>query len=63
MKSHCATVKMKMKAIDQYNPERVVVYQDRKNSNRTLDTFQFFIAFLGVKHSSTVQSRNVVIRW
>ena len=59
MKSHCVTVKMKMKAIDQYNPARLVVYQDRNNSNRTLDMFQFFIAYVGVKASNTVQSRNV----
>ena len=60
MKSHCVTVKMKMIAIDQYNSERVVVYQDRNNSNRTLDMFQFFIAFLGVKVSNTMQSRTDV---
>ena len=48
---------MKMKAIDQYNSERLVVYQDRNNSNRTLDMFQFFMAFLRVKVSNTVQSR------
>ena len=40
---------MKMKAIEQYNSEELVVYQDRNNSNRTLDMFQFFIAFLGIK--------------
>ena len=48
-----------MKAIDQYNSERLVVYRDRNNSDRTLDMLQFFIVFLGVKVSNTVQSQNV----
>ena len=40
-------LKMKMKAIDQYNSERLVVYQDRNNNNRTLDMFQSFYSPLG----------------
>ena len=40
-------LKMKMKAIDQYNSERLVVYQDRNNNNRTLDMFQSFYSILG----------------
>ena len=41
-------LKMKMKAIDQYNSERLVVYQDRNNNNnRTLDMFQSFYSTLG----------------
>ena len=49
MKSYCVTVKMKMIAIDQYNPERLVVIKIVKIVIELWNCFSFFVAFLGVK--------------
>ena len=44
MKSCCVIVKMK--AINHYIPERLVVYQALNNSNTTLDTVHVCSSFL-----------------